>query len=225
MTNGDNSKPADDVGQAIRRLPTGLYELSPTLPPPQPMLRPHEPAVREVGLFAVGRRWKNVRWVLVASAIGGIAGVMILSIEREEGDRVTHPAAATQVAHSASPIVDAARTPARPEAPETSPAPLPLTTAAVDAPVQVPLRSRSPDDTTGGTNERGAEDSVANTGASGAGGPPVSELPSAPASRMRTERRRGDAHHAARGGTIKSARRKTHYRSFWDILFPPLSFR
>jgi hypothetical protein len=223
MTNGDNSKPADDVGQAIRRLPTGLYELSPTLPPPQPMLRHHEPPRQGVGLFAVGRRWKNVGWVLVASVVG-IAGVMILSIERGADDGVTPPAAATQVAHSASPIVDAARTPVRPEAPETSPAPLPLTTAAVDAPVQVPLRSHSADDTTGGVNERGAEGSVANT-ALGAGGPPVLELQSAPGSRMRTEKHRGDAHHAARGGTNKSARRKTHYRSFWDMLFPPLSFR
>jgi hypothetical protein len=225
MTNGDNSKPADGVGQAIRRLPTGLYELSPALPPPRPMLR-REPSRQGVLLFAVGLHGKTIRWLLVASAAIGIAGlVILLSLERRGADRVTHPAAPTEIVDSASPVVDAARTPATPEAAEAAPARLPLTTAVADAPVQVPLRSRSPDDTRSGASERGADGSVADAGALGAGDSPVSELGSAPASRMRAEHHRVDAHHAVRRGTIKSARRKTHYRSFWDILFPPLSYR
>jgi hypothetical protein len=225
MTDGDNSKPADGVGQAIRRLPTGLYELSPTLPPPPPMRQHREPSRRGAVFFAVGLHWKTIRQLLVASAMIGIAGLAILlSIERRGGDTVTHPAAPTEVVHSASPILDAARTPATPAAPETGAAILPLTAAAVDAAVHVPLRSRPPDDTEGGATERGAVGSVANAGALGAGASPVLELGSAPASGMRAEKHRVDAHHAVRRGT-KSARRKTHYRSFWDTLFPPLSYR
>jgi hypothetical protein len=224
MTNSDNSRPADDFGQAIRRLPTGLYELSPTLPPPPPMLRHRESPRRGMALFAVELHWKNIRRLLVASVMIGIA-LMILSIEHQRRESVTYPAAPTQVVHSASPIVDAARTPTRPEGPETGPAPLAVTTAAADAPVQVPPRSHSPDDTRGDANERDTGRSVATPGALGVGDSPVSELPSAPVSRMRARKHRVDAHRAVRRGTIKSARRQTPYRSFWDILFPPLSFR
>jgi hypothetical protein len=226
MTDGDNSKPADGVGQAIRRLPTGLYELSPTLPPPPPMRQYREPSRWEVLFFAVGLHWKMIRRLPVASAMIGIAGlVILLSIERRGSDTVTPPATPTEVVHSASPIVDAATTPATPAAPETGAATLPLTTAAVDAAVQGPLRSRPPDDTGGHASERGADGSVANAGALGAGDSPVLELGSAPASRLRAEKHRVEAHHAVRRGTIKSARRKIHYRSFWDTLFPPLSYR
>jgi hypothetical protein len=225
MTGGDNSKPAGDVGQAIRRLPTGLYELSPTLPRPQPTSPPRQWRWRDLALFAVAGRWKNVGLLPVASAMVGVASLVMFSIERQGDDSVTQPAAATQVAHATPLIVDVASAPTRPEAPQARPDPLPATTATAAPPVQVPLRSPSPDDTTSRTNERGAQGSVANVGALGSDERPVSEWRSAPSGRARAEKRRLDAHHASRRGTIKSAQRKIHYRSFWDTLFPPLSFR
>jgi hypothetical protein len=222
MTNGDNSKPTGEVGQAIRRLSTGLYELSPTLLPPRPMVRHDEAPRPGVVLFSIGLLRKDIR-LLMASAVIGVAGLVILSIEQREVESVTHSVAPTQVASSTSPIVDAAKTPARPEAPETDPAP--LTTGAAEVPVVGPPHPRSLDDTRGGANERGADSPVANAGALGAGDPPVAKLQAAPASHMRAEKHRVEAHHAVRRGTIKSARRQTYYRSFWDTLFVPLSFR
>jgi hypothetical protein len=224
MTNGNNSKPPGDVGQAIRQLPTGLYELSPTLLPPRPIARHDEVPRPGMVLYAVGLLWKDIRLVM-ASAVIGIAGLVILAIEQRGGESVTHSAAPTQVVHSTSPIVDAARTPARPEAPETDLAPLPLTTGAAEVPVGEPIRPRSLDDTRGGANERGADSPGANAWALGAGDPPVSKLQSAPASHMRAEKHRAEARHALRRSAIKSARRRTYYRSFWDSLFAPLSFQ
>jgi hypothetical protein len=224
MTNGDNSKPTGEVDQAIRRLPTGLYELSPTLLPPRPVVRHDEAPRPGVVLFSIGLLWKDIR-LLTASAMIGVAGLVILSIEQREGESVTHSAAPTQVVSSTRPIVDAARTPARPEAPETDRAPLPLTTGAAEVPVVGPLRPRSPDDIRGAANERGADSPVANAGAFGAGDPPVAKLQAPPANHMRAEKHRVEAHHAVRRSTIKSARRQTYYRSFWDTLFAPLSFR
>jgi len=224
MTNGDNSKPTGDVGQAIRRLPTGLYELSPTLLPPRPMIRHDEAPRPGMALFPVGLLWKDIRLVM-ASAMIGIAGLVILLVEERGSDSVTHSAAPTEVVHSTSPIADAARTPARLDARETDRAPLPLTTGAAEVPVGGPPRPRSLDDTRGGANERGADSLVANAGALGAGDPPIAKLQSALASHMRAEKHRVEAHHAARRSAIKSARRQTHYRSFWDTLFVPLSFQ
>lgn len=224
MTNGDNSKPTGEIGQAIRRLPTGLYELSPTLLSPRPIARHDEAPRPGVVLFSIGLLWKDIR-LLMASAMIGVAGLVILLIGLRQGGSVTHSAAPTQVVSSTSPIVDAARTPARPEAPETDPAPLPLTSGAAEVPVVGPLRPRSPDDTRGSANERSADSPVANVGTLGAGDPPVAKLQAAPASHVRAEKHRVEAHHAVRRSTIKSARRRTYYRSFWDTLFAPLSFR
>jgi hypothetical protein len=223
MSDGDNSKPADDVGQVIRRLPTGLYELSPSLPRPQPTLQSRQPPRRGVTLFVVGRRWKNVTLLLVASTTIAVAGFVTFSIERRDDDRVTEPVAPTQILNSTLPMVDAASAPPRSDAPEARSDPLPVIAATAEASVQAPLRSRSPDDT-GGVNERGADRSVANVEA-GPSEPAAPELRSAPTGQVKAAKRRPDAHHAARRGTIKSARRKTHDRSFWDMFFPPLSFR
>jgi len=93
MTYNDNSKPSYDAGQAIRRLPTGLYELSPSLQRPQPTLGPHQPARRRrifhealfcpIFLDETGSGWKVVRPLLVASVVVpiGIAGLVMLSVE------------------------------------------------------------------------------------------------------------------------------------------------
>jgi hypothetical protein len=223
MTGGDHSRQADGGGQAIRRLPTGLYELSPTLPPPQPTLRAHQPAGWGAALFGVAHRWKNVG-LLAASTMIGIAGFVTLSIERQGGDSVTEPAVPTQVANLSSPIVDVASVPPRSQAPEARPNPLPVTTAMADAYVQAPLGARSPDNT-GSASERRADGPVVNAEAFGSSEAAVSELRSAPTGHIKAEKRKPQAHHAARRGTIKSARRKTHDRSFWDMFFPPLSFR
>jgi hypothetical protein len=93
MTYNDNSKPLDDAGQAIRRLPTGLYELSPSLQRPQPILRRHEPPrlgrmfyealFGPIFLDETGAGWKVVRPLLVASVLVpiGIAGLVMLSAQ------------------------------------------------------------------------------------------------------------------------------------------------
>jgi len=225
MTGGDNSKPAREPGQAIRRLPTGLYELSPTLPRPQPTPPPRQPPWYDMALLAIGRGWQNVGLLLVATTVIGVASLAMFSIERRGDDSVTQPVAATQVANATPLIVDVASAPTRPEALQTRPDPVPVAAATADPLVQIPLRSRSPDDTIGGANERSAEGSVANVGALGSEQRPIADGRSAPSGRTRAQKRRLDAHHASRRGTIKSAQRRTHYRSFWDTLFPPLSFR
>jgi hypothetical protein len=93
MTYNDNSKPLDDAGQAIRRLPTGLYELSPSLQRPQPILRRHQPPrlgrmfyealFGPIFLDETSAGWKVVRPLLVASVMVpiGLVGLVILSVE------------------------------------------------------------------------------------------------------------------------------------------------
>jgi len=93
MSYNDSSKPSDDAGQAIRRLPTGLYELSPSLQRPQPTLRRHKPprfgrALDEalfgpIFLNESGPGGKVVRSLLFASVMVpiGIASVVMLSPE------------------------------------------------------------------------------------------------------------------------------------------------
>jgi hypothetical protein len=85
MTYRDNSKLSDELGQAIRRPPTGLYELSPSLQRPHTELRQHQPPRIGGVLRAIdttGSGWKVVTPLLVVSVmvLMGI-GLMILSLE------------------------------------------------------------------------------------------------------------------------------------------------
>jgi hypothetical protein len=268
MSYSDNSKPSDEAGQAIRRLPTGLYELSPSLLRPQPTLRHHQPPrfgevlytvfalFVHISLDKTGPGWKVVKPLLVASVmvlIGIVCLVMFsvemvgtipklpvetkspgpaaeangsgnddASIERLGRGRVTAPtkvAQPTATVRAEWLIDNVAKAGRDPRLRKRTPTWLPATTASADTQGKAPVGSRSLDD-----EERGPDEAV------GSGGKPAavnfddstnSELRSSQINRMSVQRRSLDAHHTARRRTIKSARRKGGYGSYWDRFFQP----
>jgi len=263
MTREDTSKLADGPGQAIRRLPTGCYELSANLQRPQPSRQSRLP--RGSALFdekkAAG--WKVEGSVLVVSVVVllGFGGVATLTTKmlgtvpelptetqtaapvspaaahRPESNHASMEALArggvgdstapTEVAKSTSTpprewlienLAAAARDPRLRKQAATSPG---STAVAAAVRSEVPVGSRSPDD-----GKRGPEEAVGSAGKSpglGIADPQTSELQSPPISGMRMDKRRFYAHHTARRGTIKSARRKGGY-GFSNGYFRPWTF-
>jgi hypothetical protein len=266
MTREDTSKLADGPYQAIRRLPTGRYELSASLQRPQPTHQDHQPPRIRGGLYAVFAHepgWKVDRSLLVAIVVAliGMSGLAVLSIKmvgtapelppeiqsaapvspaeanspdnnhaiegRGRGE-VSDSAPPTKVAKSASTLprewlieslAAAAQDPRLRKKAPTSP---PSTGAAAIARVEVPIGSRSPNDTERSPGE--AVDSAGKSATFGLGDPPTSESQSPPISRMRMDKRRIGAHHTTRRGTIRSARRKGGYGSYWDGYFQQWGF-
>src|SRR5215467_858446 len=270
MTREDTSKLADGPGQAIRRLPTGCYELSANLQRPQlihqsRLPRPGGGLYKRFALFAEKEAgWKVDRSVLVVSVValfgfGGLAALstkMIgavpdlptethsaapvspaaahhpennhASIEALERAGVGDSTALTKVAKPTSTLprewlienlAAAARDARLRKQAATSPASPPIAAAAR---AEVPVGSRSPDD-----GKRRPEEAVGSAGKSPGlriGDPQTSELPSPPNSGMRMDKRRFYAHHTARRGTIKSARRKGGYGLFWNGFIRPWTF-
>jgi hypothetical protein len=264
MTREETSKLADGPGQAIRRLPTGCYELSANLQRPQlthqsRLPRPGGGFYRRFALFDEKEAgWKIHRSILVVSVVAlfGFGSLAALSTKMIG----TVPDLPTE-SQSAAPVSPAS--PHRPENNHTSIearerggvgdftaltkvakpiSTLPrewlienLAAAARDArlrkqaatspaspPVAAPVGSRSPDD-----GKRGPEEAVGSPGKSpglGIANPQTSELQSPPISGMRMDKRRFYAHHTARRGTIKSARRKGGYGLFWNGYVQPWTF-
>jgi hypothetical protein len=266
MTRGDTSKLANGPGQAIRRLPTGRYELSANLQRPQRNHQDRQPPRLGGGLY---RRfalfdekeagWKVDRSVLALSVVAlmGISGLAVLSIKMvgTVPELETQSAAAVSPAEAKRPennhasievlgrgatgdsvaptkvakstltlppewlienLTAAARDPRLRKQAPTSP---PSSPAAAVARAEVPVGSGSPDDA-----ERGPREAAGSTGKPpglGLGAPPTSELQSPPISSMRTDKRRFEAHHTARRGTMKSARRKGGHGSSWNRFFHP----
>jgi hypothetical protein len=259
MTYNDNSKPLDDADQAIRRLPTGLYELSPSLQRPQPILRRHQPPrlgrMFYEALFGpifldetrAGR--KVVRPLLVASAMVpiGIASLVMLSAEMVA--TIPKPPVETKSVVSVPLVEVKSREVGRASDERLSrggvtdpatPAEIAQPTSTVRADWLVhnlakagqDLRLRkqasswfpattSPDDM-----DRGSQEVARSVGkpALDFGDPTNSESRSSPIVRMKTEKRKFDAHHTARRAAFKSARRKVGYGSYWDRFFQPWEF-
>jgi len=269
MTREDTSKLADGPGQAIRRLPTGCYELSANLQRPQltdqsRLPRPGGGLYRGFALFDEKRvGWKVDRSVLVVSVVAlfGFGGLAVLStktigtapdlptesqsaapvspaaahrpennhasIEALERGGLGDSAVLTKVAKPTSTLprewliaklAAAARDARLRKQAATSHASPPVAAAAR---AEVPVGSRSPDD-----GKRGPEEAVGSAGKSpglGIADPQTSELQSPPISGMRMDKRRFYAHHTARRGTIKSARRKGGY-GFSNGYFRPWTF-
>jgi hypothetical protein len=246
MTYRDNSKLSDELGQAIRRPPTGLYELSPSLQRPHTELRQRQPPRIGGVLRAIdttGSGWKVVTHLLVVSVmvLMGI-GLMILSLEMigtsSKPPIETRTAAPVPTPDEVNgPGIDLAsieRLDLRKVADSAATAKVvePTSTVRADwlvdnlAKAGQDLRSRKQalswfaPTTSPDHTDSSPQEVAPSVGepASDFTNPTNSELRSPPISRTRTEKRRFGAHYTARRG-FKSARRKGGHGSYWDGFF------
>jgi hypothetical protein len=229
MTHGDTLNLSNGPPQAIRRLPTGRYELSANL-------QRHQPTLDPVFLNEAVSYWKIAKPVLASvMVLIGITGLVMLvvtptklpiesrSVAPAAPDRGAVPTALTQFANSTSTVPgewlidDVGRARGRPDIAQARPDSPSASSPALEAQIEVPLRSRL-----AGTERALAERGLIGKPATlGSFGTAASELRSSPTSRMREEKHGFGARQAAHRSAIKSARRKHEYHWLWDNYFEP----